>query len=298
MLLRRKIFALFTMTALASLAACAGGSNSGMGTGAVPLTSQRQVTLSFAGVTTLSAGIKTMAVSGTTVTLTLNGQVIGTGTLDANGKVIIEIDRSVPAGSTIVATAGSTTVTFVLAQVADDTAVAVQKNADGTLTVTVVSGDQPKTNPDPNDPDGEQEVEDTQGNPEVVMDNDGHSVLPSNLPITITNTCTSVTLTAKAGQTFSRLRFEENVHDDDGGSKLKFDGPFTSPQTFALISQSARIRIELFDATGRQVLDVKAPINAFTVAPGQPTPSPCPATPSPSPVPTATPSGAPTATPH
>jgi len=172
--------------------------------------------------------------------------------------------------------------------------VMVQRNADGTLTVTTAAGEQPEANPDPNDPDGATEVEDGQGGVMSVDDNDGHAVLPANLPITVTNTCTTITITAKAGQSFSRLRFEENIKDGDGGSKLKFDGPFTSPQTFTLIAQSARIRIELFDSTGRQVLDVRAPISAFTTVAGQPTPAPCPsptatAAPSASPQPTASP---------
>ena len=124
----------------------------------------------------------------------------------------------------------------------------------------------------------------------MVNDNDGHSVLPSNLPILVTNSCTTITIAAKSGQSFSRLRFEENLRDGDGGSKFKFDGPFTSPQTFPLIAQSARIRIELFDANGRQLLDVRAPISAFTTVAGQPTPSPCPSvSPTASPVASASP---------
>ncbi|HEX5274275.1 MAG TPA: hypothetical protein VFW34_03295 [Candidatus Rubrimentiphilum sp.] len=295
--MRRKLSTLSALAALA-LAACGGGS-SGYGTTPhtiTPGSSSRQVTLAFTGVSSLSAGRQTQSVGGTAVTLTLNGKIVGKGTLDATGKVTIELDDAVPAGSTITVTAGSTTVTFVLATSAHDTAVMVQRNADGTLTVTTAGGEQPEMNPDPNDPDGEQEVEDGQGDTEMVSDNDGHAVLPSNLPITVTNTCTTITIAAKSGQSFSRLRFEENVRDGDGGSKLKFDGPFTSPQTFALIAQSARIRIELFDANGKQVLDVRAPIGAFTAVAGQPTPSPCPSVspgasplPSPSPLPTGTP---------
>lgn len=292
MIVRHKLYAFCAVTVLA-LAACGGGSGYGSSGSTIPqTTAQKAVTMAFTGMSTLSTGIHAESVSGTSVTLTLNGKVIGTGTLDANGKVTIEIDQSVPAGSTITATAGTTTVTFVLAQAAKDTAVMVQRNADGSLTVTVVGGEQAEANPDPNDPDGSQETEDGQGNVSMVDDNDGHTVLPANLPIVVTNSCTTITITAKAGQTFSRLRFEENVRDGDGGSKLKFDGPFTSPQTFPLIAQSARIRIELFDAGGRQVLDVKAPVGAFTAASGQPTPSPCPST-----TPTAAPTAAPTATP-
>jgi hypothetical protein len=291
MLLRRK---LFTLSALASfaLAACGGGAGGyGMNPGTItPGSSSRQVTLAFTGISSLSTSRQTQSVGGTTVTLTFNGQVVGSGTLDANGKVVIELDKAVPAGSTITVTAGSTMVTFVLAQVAHDTAVLVQRNADGSLTVTTAGGELPEANPDPNDPDGEQEVEDGQGGTEMVNDNDGHAILPSNLPIVVTNSCTTITIAAKAGQSFSRLRFEENLRDGDGGSKFRFDGPFTSPQTFPLIAQSARIRIELFDANGRQVLDVRAPIAAFTAVAGQPTPSPCPSvSPSASPVPTATP---------
>lgn len=295
MIVRHKLHA-FWAAAVLALAACGGGSGYSAGGSPIPRTpAQKTVTMAFAGISTFATGIHTQSVSGTAVTLTLNGKVIGTGTLDATGKVTIEIDQSVPAGSTITATAGSTSVTFVLAQAAKDTAVMVQRNADGTLTVTVAGGEQAEANPDPNDPDGSQETEDGQGNVTTVDDNDGHNVLPSNLPITVTNSCTTITIAAKPGQTFSRLRFEENLRDGDGGSKLKFDGPFTSPQTFPLIAQSARIRIELFDSSGRQALDVKAPISAFTAGSGQPTPSPCPsATPTSSPVPTPTPTAMPT----
>ncbi|HET9393182.1 MAG TPA: hypothetical protein VFO29_06675 [Candidatus Rubrimentiphilum sp.] len=285
--LRRKICAFTALGGLAVLAACGGGAGTGSG-GALPrANSSSLVVMSFSGITSLSSGVRTLSVTGTSVTLTFNGQIIGTGTLDATGKAVIEIEKPVPPGSTITATAGSTTVTFVLAQSGRDTAVMVQRNADGTLTVTVAGGEQPEASPDPNDPDGAEEVEDNQGNVEMVDDNDGNSTLPSNLPIVVTNTCTTITIAAKTGQTFSRLRFEENIHDGDGGSELKFDGAFTSPQTFALIAQSARIEIELFNATGQEVLDVRAPISAFTAVSGQPTPSPCPskapATPSPQP---------------
>lgn len=293
MLLRRKLFTLSALASLA-LAACGGGAGGyGMNPSTVtPGSASRQVTLAFTGASSLSAARQTLSVGGTAVTLMFNGQVVGRGTLDASGKVVIELDKTVPAGATITVTAGSTTVTFVLAQAARDTAVMVQRNADGTFTVTTVGGEQPETNPDPNDPDGEQEVEDGQGDTEMVNDNDGHATLPSNLPIVVTNSCTTITIAAKPGQSFARLRFEENLRDGDGGSKLKFDGAFTSPQTFPLIAQSARIRIQLFDANGKQVLDVRAPIGAFTAVAGQPTPSPCPTgTPSASasPVPTGTP---------
>ncbi len=291
MLLRRKLLTVSALAALA-LAACGGGSSGlGMNPGTIsPGSAARQITLAFTGISSLSTDRQTQSVGGTAVTLTFNVQVVGKGRLDASGKVSIELDKAVPAGSTITVTAGSTTVTFVLATTAHDTAVMVQRNADGTLTVTTSGGEQPKTTPDPNDPDGEQEVEDGQGNTEMVNDNDGHAVLPANLPIVVTNTCTTITIAAKSGQSFSRIRFEENVRDGDGGSKFTFDGPFTSPQTFSLIAQSARIRIELFDANGKQVLDVRAPIGAFTAVAGQPTPSPCPpVTPSASPVPTGTP---------
>jgi hypothetical protein len=296
MIRRHKLYA-FSAAALLALAACGGGASSGSGSSTMPqVSAQRSVTMAFSGITTLASAVRTESVSGTTVTLTFNGKVIGSGTLDASGKVTIEIDQSIPAGSTITATAGSTTVTFVLAQAAKDTAVMVVRNADGTLTVTVAGGEQAEANPDPNDPDGSQETEDGQGDVSSVDDNDGHSVLPSNLPIVVTNTCTTITIAAKAGQTFARLRFEENVHDGDGGSKLKFDGPFNSPQTFPLIAQSARLRIELFNAAGKEVLDVRAPIGSFTAVSGQPTPSPCPSS-APTAAPTATPSAAPTAMP-
>lgn len=262
--------------AAVSLAACGGGS----GTRTLPNTSgpqaaARHLVVAVSGTTSLSTARHAMAVAGTAVTVSFNGQTVGSGQLDSSGHVSIDVDRAIPPGATLVVTAGTVSATIVWNQTDDDAAVLVQVNADGTLTVTVASGDQPEASPDPNDPNGSTENEDSKGNPTSIDDSDGNAALPSNLPITVASTCSTVTVTPVDSHIAS-MRFEENVHDGDGGSKLKYEGPFTQAMQFALIAQSARLEIRLFDAGGQQLLDVKAPINAFTSQPGAATPAPCP----------------------
>lgn len=206
-----------------------------------------------------------MALAGTAVSVTYNGKTIGTGQLDANGAATIELESNVPEGATVSITAGSVTATFVLAHTTEDTAVLVQVNTNGTITVSVASGTQPEASPSPGDPNGESETESDNGSVESVTENDGNSTLPANLPFTVSATCTTVTLTP-ALAAIANLRFEENVEDSDGGSKFKYEGPFTAAMSFPLISQTARLRIELFDAQNTQLIDVRAPSAAFGVS--------------------------------
>jgi hypothetical protein len=228
-----------------------------------------------------------MALSGTTVNVTLDGRTIGTGQLDSSGQVSIKIDENVPAGSTLTITAGSQSATIVWNQTNEDAAVLIQVNADGTLSVSVVSGDKPEASPPPDDPNGSSDTEESNGTPVSIDDDDGNAALPANLPISVASSCSSITVTPLSSKIAS-MRFEENVQDGDGGSKFEFQGAFTSAMTFPLVAQSARLEIRLFDSANTQLLDVKAPIDAFTAQPGQPTPAPCAST-SPSPAPTATP---------
>jgi hypothetical protein len=216
-----------------------------------------------------------MALSGTTVNVTLNGQIIGTGQLDSSGQASIKIDESVPAGSTLTITAGAQTATIVWNQTNEDAAVLIQVNPDGTLSVSVVSGDTPEASPPPDDPNGSSDTEDSNGEPLSIDDDNGNTVLPANLPVSVVSSCTSITVTPNSSKIAS-MRFEENLQDGDGGSQFRYEGPFTAAITFPLVAQSARLEIRLFDAANTQLLDVKAPIDAFTAQPGQPTPTPCP----------------------
>jgi hypothetical protein len=243
--------------------------------GTSPQQAARHLVVAFSGSTTLSSARRTLAVSGTKVTVTLNGQTIGSGTLDTSGKAAIEIEEQIPPGSTLLITAGSVTASIVWNQTNEDAAVLVQVNPDGTLNVTVASGDQPTMNPSPDDPNESQENESHDGSPSSVDAGKNNAVLPSNLPVALAQSCSNITLTPKDPK-IAALRFEENVQDGDDGSKFKYEGPFTAAMTFPLVAQSARIEIRLFDANNNQLLDVKAPIGAFTAQAGQASPAPCP----------------------
>lgn len=272
-------FVLTTLIAGGALAACGGGGGSSGAPGGSALVPTRhtgpRVTLAFAGTTALSTSRRTFALAGTAVTITYNGRTVGSGELDANGAAAIELEGDVPEGATVSVTAGSITATLVLAHTMEDTAVLVQVNADGTITVSVSGGTQPKASPAPDDPNGSDETEDGHGNATSVDENDGSTTLPANLPITVTATCTTVTL-APLSSAIASARFEENLDDGDGGSKFKYEGPFTAAMQFPLIAQSARLRIELFDAGNVRLLDLRAPLSAFGVN-ACPTPSPSPA---------------------
>jgi hypothetical protein len=272
--MRRLFFAIASIAAL-SVTACGGGSGS---TSALPNTSPpgsaRHLVVAFAGTTTLSAVRHTQELSGTKVTVSLDNKIVGDGHLDASGKASIEIDEDIPSGSTLLIAAGSVTASIVWNQTGEDAAVLVQVNPDGTLNVTVAGGDEPTANPDANDPNESQETEDHDGSPTSVDDGDGNTMLPANLPITVSSTCSNITI-APLDSKIASIRFEENVRDGEGGSKFKFEGAFNAAMTFPLIAQSVRIEIRLFDANNNQLLDVKAPVGAFTAQPGQATPAPC-----------------------
>jgi len=273
------------------VAACGGGGGSAVPAGGgTTSTTQSKIALAFAGTSTLSGLRATKSLAGTTITVTYNGATVGTGSLDSTGAATITLTSPVPAGSTVLVTAGTTTISFVVASATTNTAVFVQVNPDGTLTVTTSGGTQPTASPAPGDPDGSTSTEDKNGTPTIVNDNDGKTTLPSNLPIVVTDACSTVTVAPASGKSFARLRFEENVHDGEGGSKLKYDGAFNGPMSFPLVSQAARLHIQLFDANHHQVLELQAPIGAFTA-------TSVTASPSPSASPSALPSASPAASP-
>jgi hypothetical protein len=272
----RRPFCIPALIASLSLTACGGGAGS---SGSLPNTSpqgvSRQLVVAFTGSSLQSGARRRLAASGTSVSVTLNGKVVGSGQLDSTGKVAIKINDDIPNGSTLLITAGSVTASIVWNRTTEDAAVLIQVNADGTLTVTVASGDEPTANPSPQDPNESEDTEDHDGNPTNIDLGDNNGALPANLPVGVTSNCSTITLTPKDVK-IAALRFEENVRDGEGGSKFKFEGPFTAAMTFPLVSQSARIEIRLFDTNNNQLLDVKAPIGAFSAQPGQATPAPCP----------------------
>jgi hypothetical protein len=261
------------------LAACGGGGGSAGSSSITPPASAQsgpRVALAYTGTTTLARTRTPQALSGTAVTITYNGKVVGSGTLDASGAATIELEGDVPEGATVTITAGSITASVVLAHTTEDSAVLVQVNSDNTIAVTVASGTQPTASPAPGDPNGSSETEDDHGDPQSVDENNGSTVLPSNLPVSVSATCSTVTLTPLSSAIAS-MRFEENVEDGDGGSKFKYEGPFTAAMTFPLAAQSARLRIRLFDANNAQLLDLKAPLSAFGASScASPSPSPTP----------------------
>ena len=264
-----------------TLTACGGGGGASSSVGSmVPVQSGPRVALQFSGTTTLAR--HTLAsLSGTAVTVSYNGNVVGSGTLDAGGAATIELESSVPSGAAVSITAGSVTATLVLAHTTEDTAVLVQVNSDGTLTVSVAAGTQPEASPSPDDPNGTTETEDDHGDATSVDENNGSTTLPANLPVSVASDCKMIALTPLSSSIAS-ARFEENVEDADGGSQFKYEGPFTAAMSFPLIAGSARLRIELFDAQNDRLLDLRAPLTAFGI-------TNC-ATPSPSPSPSSSPS--------
>jgi len=234
--------------------------------------SAHMLALSFAGLGALSSQRSLKSFGGTTVTVSFNGHVVATGTLNASGSVTLALP-GVPAGTTIAISAGAKTATTVLATTAPATIVSIVLNADGTLTVTSTAATA-GASPAPTGEENESEIEDHQGNPESISD-DSKTALPANLPFTVSTTCTAITLTPNSA-TLSRLFFEEKGADSDNAGRAQYDGPFNSAVTMPIVAAVARIHIIVFDQSGKQIVEVKAPINAFTPTGTSPTPAPCP----------------------
>jgi hypothetical protein len=287
----------------ALLAACGGGGGTSPGSGTLPNQPARttqgaqSVGVTFAGTQTLGKVRSPRDLASVPVTVTVGGIVVGTGTLDGNGHAKITFTVAVPPGSTITITAGHLTVTATLATGTQSTAILVTVNADGTISVKSAGDPGDKGVVDPNDPEQEDETEDDHGNV-TSLTASGGIVLPANAPFTLTRTCTTLTLTPAGAAAF--IKFEEKGSDgesDDAG-RVKFEGAFTGPLSFAINAASARLHIEIFDAQHQRLIEVKAPISAFTsgTATGA---SPCPspsAAPSPSPAQSASPE--PSESPH
>jgi hypothetical protein len=283
--------------AAAMLAACGGG---GGASSAVPTMtsptaptakSAQSLGVTFAGTQTLARLRTTRDLSSVPVTVTLNGTVVGTGTLDGSGHAKITFTVNVPPGSTITITAGHLTVTATLAMTTQSTAVLITVKADGTVTVTTAADANGTGVVDPNDPEQENEDEDGHGNVTSVTANNGN-VLPANAPFTLVNACGTITLTP-TNPAVAFIKFEEKGSDgeDDNAGRVKFEGAFTGPLHFQVVSNAARVHVEIFDANHNRLIEVKAPISAFTSgtnANASPCPSPT-ASPTPSPAASASP---------
>jgi hypothetical protein len=257
---------LFLFALAFALSGCGGGGGSAgsLPAGTVSGSQAKTMALHFTGTGTLSTARKTLGLAGTPFSVSFKGSVVATGTLDATGAATFSLPDDIPAGATVQITAGTTSATTVLTSTAEETVVTIQVNPDGTLTVTSAS---------PTGADNNSETEDHQGNPEEVND-DGNGMLPSNLQFTVSTNCTTITLTPTV-TTLSRLIFEEKVEDSDSAGRFRFDGAFNAPQTFPIAGASARIHIIVFDQSGKQLVEVKAPINALTPT-GSATAAPCP----------------------
>lgn len=132
--------------AAALLAACGGG---GSGVSTVPQNpvsppggnpqSTQSLGITFAGTQTLAKVRRPQDLAATPVTVTVNGVVVGSGTLDGNGHAKIAFTVSVAPGATIVVKAGQLTVTTTIATTSQNTAALVTVKADGTVTVTTAA---------------------------------------------------------------------------------------------------------------------------------------------------------------
>lgn len=95
------------------------------------------------------------------------------------------------------------------------------------------------------------------------------------------------------------IKFEEKASDgesDDAG-RVRFEGAFTGPLHFPVAAASARLHVEIFNAQHQRLIEVKAPIGAFTSGTSAST-SPCPSpTATATATATASPTGSPTSSP-
>jgi hypothetical protein len=296
--------------AAALLAACGGGGGTTAGGSPVPNIpgsapqSTQSVSVTFSGTQTLAQVRSPQDLASVPVTVSVGGVVVGTGTLDGNGHAKITFTSAVAPGSTITVTAGKLTVTATLAMGTQSTAILVTVNPDGTISVKSAGDKHDDGVVDPDDPEQEDANEDGHGNVTSITATGGN-VLPANAPFTLTRTCTTLTLTPTNAAVAS-IKFQEKASDgeDDNAGRVKFEGAFTGPLTFAISTASARLHIEIFDAQHHRLIEVKAPISAFTSGTSTGA-SPCPsptatatanATPKPSesPEPHASPSPTPT----
>lgn len=226
--------------------------------------------------------------AGSIIPLLYHGKTVGRLTAQSH-VTTVSIANDVPKGAMLLAKGRKKSAAFPIAHTGKDTAVLVMLTASGKLEVTTASGLKPTATPSTTDPNGTVETEDSDGNVTKIRLTDGGDsggTLPSDLPFSTALTCTTMTLTPNAGETFSGIKFEENlddggdsggdvVHANDGGSGnggFKYEGSFDGPLNVPFIPNSI-VKLELFQ-NSEDVLEIEAPISAF----GTPTvtPTPCP----------------------
>jgi hypothetical protein len=294
-MIQRRVFSSSALALAAAMLVACGGGGGGYGSSPVPgspagpgTQSTQSVGVTFAGTTTLAAARGTRDLTSTPVTVSVNGVLVGSGVLDNKGHVKITFTAPIAAGSTITIVAGHVTATATLAMGASSTAVLITVKPDGTITVTSAGDHDGSGVVNANDPDEASEDEDDHGNPTSV--NANGNVLPANAPFTLVSACGTLTLTPTSSAVAS-IKFEEKGSDgesDDAG-RVRFEGAFTAALHFPIVAGAARLHIEIFDAQHKRLIEVKAPVSAFTSGTST-SAGACPS-------PTVTPSSAPSATP-
>lgn len=235
---------------------------------------------------TSSVNRHTLQVNGTPVTVTYNGVVVASGTLDGNGYAELTFTAGVPVGATVTVTAGTgsnaVTATIVLTTAIPATASDVvyqpaTSTSAASLKVTSAADAAGNGQVEASDPDQQVEIENpSDGTPENVDSADSDH-LPANLPITL-SVCAGSTITVAPAPSAPPLvmQFEEKVHDSDSGAQLEYTAnPFSSPLTFPVISSAARVDIEI-SSGGKPLVSIEAPIQSFTGPAGNASPSPSP----------------------
>ncbi|GAC1301300.1 MAG: hypothetical protein NVSMB19_09260 [Vulcanimicrobiaceae bacterium] len=277
---RRIALSLVTAASL-GLAACSGGSSTAplvSSPGAAPVAAKTAAKLgvTLAGVTSaLAHGRQAFAVLGTPIAVTYNGATVATGTLDKDGFARLTFTQPVPAGATVVVTIGSGSNAIVasvpLVNAAPATAALFTYDPGPPASVNVARSEDNADNGHYDGAQGENENEDEDaqnGNVNGVNDT-SDMMLPSNLPISLTacgNTLT-IGLNANASPAPSgayALEFQEKLGDDEVNSPVDYHvDPFTTPVTFAIVSNESRVRIDLTQ-NGKSVFKLKAPLGAVT----------------------------------
>lgn len=279
---RFRTFALsLSSVAALALAACSGGggspSTSTPPRAAVgPAATKLGITLvgNTAGVASggFKAMSRTLALAGTPVTVTFNGVAVASGTLDRDGFVQLQFSQAVPAGSTVVVTVGSgasalvATVPLVNAIPATAALFTYDPGPPATFNVKRAEDTADTGHFDVSQPEEESENENSQTGEVATVSDDNDSKLPSNLPITVTlcgSTATVALMSAAPAGAYTLL-FQEKASDNEDKDAIAYVvNPFKDPATFSLSSTKSRVRIEL-DRDGQQVLEVKAPLGAFS----------------------------------
>ena len=237
--------------------------------------------IAVSGTNALARFRSTQSLSGTSITAKLGGIVVGTGTLDANGHAVIMFTAAVPRGSTLVLTAGTATITVMLARTVPATTVSITATATG-FTI-LASGDATGTGnaaPSMSDNDAEDMDEDTNGNV-IDVDDPMLTMLPATLQVTIVAACGGIVISPNAAGVLSiRVREQTDDQNNNDGSNAPLDvrGVFTAPATFPIVATAARLRVEVFgqpNEQGPKVVEIRAPI--FAVTAGATAPAACPA---------------------